>query len=218
MEQIELAVTSRELLGKKVRFLRRQGITPMHLFGHGIESVALECDATSLRRVLAEAGQTRLIRLTLNNEKEPRTVVVREVQREPLSGATLHVDFYEVIMSERVKMEIPVVFVGEAPALKLKENRLVHELNALAVECLPAKIPTIIEVDLSSLTELDQAVRVKDIELDKEVTVLNNPEQVVVRISLRPVEKVEEAVVVEEAAAVEAPEAASLAEEKSKEE
>ena len=119
-------------------------------------------------------------------------------------------------MSELIKMEIPVVLVGESPALKLKENMLVQELNALTVECLPAKIPTSIELDIASLTELEQAVKVKDIELDKEVTVLHNPEQVVVRISLRPVEKEEEAVVVEEAA-VEAPEADSLAEEGSKE-
>ncbi len=216
MDQIELEVASREILGKKVRFLRRQGVTPLHLFGHGIESMALQCENAELRRVLARAGRTRLIRLKLNNEKEPRTVVVREVQREPLTGETLHVDFYEVIMSERVKMEIPIVLIGEAPALKLKENRLVQELNALTVECLPAKIPTSIELDLSSLTELGQAVRVKDIELDNEVTVLNAPELVVVRISLRPVEKVEEKEVAE--AAIEAPEAASLREEEPKEE
>ncbi len=216
MEQIELEVTNREILGKKVRFLRRQGITPLHLFGHGIESMALQCENAGLRRVLAIAGRTRLIRLRLDNEKEPRTVVAREVQKEPLTGETLHVDFYEVIMSELIKMEIPVVLVGESPALKLKENMLVQELNALTVECLPAKIPTSIELDIASLTELEQAVKVKDIELDKEVTVLHNPEQVVVRISLRPVEKEEEAVVVEEAA-VEAPEADSLAEEGSKE-
>lgn len=220
MEQIELAVANRETLGKKVRFLRRQGVTPLHLFGHGIESMALQCANAELRRVLARAGRTRLIRLTLNNEKEPRTVLVREVQREPLTGETLHVDFYEVIMSERVKMEIPIILVGEAPALKLKENRLVQEMNVLTVECLPANIPTSIELDITSLAELDQAARVKDIALDKEVTVLNNPEQVLVRISLRPVERVEEKVVAEEA--IEAPEAteasavAPVAEEKSK--
>lgn len=216
MDQIELEVTNREILGKKARFLRRQGVTPVHLFGHGIESVALQCENVELKRVLARAGRTRLIRLKLDNEKEPRNVVVRGVQREPLTGETLHVDFYEVRMSEQIKMEVPIVLVGEAPALRSKENRLVQELNALTVECLPAKIPTSIELDISSLTEPEQAVRVKDIELDKEVTILNNPEQVMVRITLRPVEKVEEAVVVEEAA-VEAPEAASLPEEESKE-
>ena len=143
--------------------------------------------------------------------------MVHEVQIEPLTGETLHVDFYEVRMAEKVKVEVPVILVGEAPALKSKENMLVHELSTLTVECLPAKMPTSIELDLSSLTEPEQAVRVKDIELDKEVTVLNDPEQVVVKVILRPVEKIEEAVVVEEAA-VEAPEAVSLPEKEPEEE
>jgi len=212
MEQIELEAANREILGKKVRFLRRQGITPVHLFGHGIKSMALQCDTAQLHRVLAEAGQTRLISLKLDNEKRPRNVVVREVQVEPRTGESLHVDFYQVKMAEQVKVEVPVVLVGEAPALRLRENTLVQELSTLSVECLPAKIPDSVELDLTSLTEPDQAARVKDIELDEGVTVLNDPEVVVVRISTRHVEKVEEAVVAEEEVAGEAPE------EKSKEE
>ncbi len=220
MDQIELKVTNREILGKKVRFLRRQGITPVHLFGHGVESMSLQCGAAELHRVLAEAGQTRLISLKLDNEKEPRNVVVREVQTEPLTGETLHVDLYEVQMAEQVKVEVPVVVVGESPALKLKENMLVRELNALSIECLPANIPATVEVDISSLTESDQVVRVKDIKLDEGINVLNDPELVLVRISTRRVEEVEEAVAVEEVeekAEVEA-EAGEAPKEESKEE
>ena len=210
MDQIELEVTNREILGKKVRFLRRQGITPVHLFGHGIESVALQCDTVQLKRVLAEAGQTRLISLKLDSEKGPRTVMVREVQREPRTSESLHVDFYQVQMTEMVKVEIPVILVGEAPALKLKENMLVQDLHTLAVECLPANMPNSVEMDITSLTELGQTVRVKDIELGEGVNVLNDPEVLVVRISLRTVEKVEEPVVAEvEAAEVETPEGES---------
>jgi len=215
MEQIELETTNREILGKKVRFLRHQGITPLHLFGHGIESMALQCATANLRRVLAEAGKTGLIRLKLDNEKRPRNVMVREVQMEPLTGGLLHVDFYEVRMAEKVKVEVPIILVGEAPALKSKENMLVQELSTLTVECLPVKMPTSVELDLSSFTEQGQVVRVKDIEMDKEVTVLRDLEQVVARISSRPVEKVEDKEVAE--AAVEAPEVAPLPEEESKE-
>ena len=219
MDQIELQVTSREILGKKVRFLRRQGVIPVHLYGPGIESMALQCDTTELQRVLDEAGKTQLISLRINNEKRPRTVVVHEVQTEPRTGESLHVDFYQVKMAEAVKVEVPVVLVGEAPALKLKENMLVQELNTLSVECLPAKIPPSVELDLNSLTESEQAVRVKDIELDREVTVLNDPELVVVKISARrvEVEKVEEAVIAEEEE-IEVPEEAPVGEEEPKEE
>ncbi len=214
MEQIELKTTNRDILGKKVKVLRRQGITPMHLFGHGIESVALQCDTAHLRRVLAEAGRTGLISLKLENEKGPRNVMVREVQLEPVNGGLLHVDFYQVRMTEAIKVEVPVVLLGEAPVLKSKEHMLVQELSTLAVECLPAKTPAHVEVDLSSLAEPDQVVRVADIELDKEVTVLRDPELVVVRITLRPVEIVGE----KAEAAAEAPAATSSGEEAPKEE
>ena len=216
MEQIELKTTNREILGKKVRFLRRQGITPVHLFGHGIKSMSLQCDTAELHRVLAEAGQTQLISLKLDKEKRPRNVIVREVQIEPRKEELLHVDFYEVKMAEQVRVEVPVVLVGEAPALKLKENMLVHELNTLTIECLPANIPTSVEADIASLTESDQAVRVKDIELGEGVTVLNDPGVVVARISTRYVERVEEVVAVEEEK--EEVEAVAAPEEEAKEE
>lgn len=201
MDEIELTVTNREILGKKVKHLRRQGITPVHLFGHGIESLSLQCDTDEAERVLGQAGQTRLISLKLNKEKRPRTVVVREFDRDWRKGQLLHVDFYQVKMEEKIRLEVPVVLSGEAPALKSKANMLDHELGTLTVECLPAKIPASLEVDISSLTETEQTIRVKDVALDKDITVLNDPELVVVKISSRPVEKIEEEVVevVEEA-------------------
>ena len=207
MDKIELDVTNREILGKKVKHLRRQGITPVHLFGHGIESLALQCDTGEVERVLTQAGQTGLIGLKLDKEKKPRTVVVREFDRDWRRGKLLHVDFYQIKMEEKIKLEVPIVLVGEAPALKSKDNMLEHELGTLAVECFPAKIPASVEVDISSFTEPGQAIRVKDITLDKDVAVLNDPELVVVKISWRPVEKVEEEVVEEVEEAVEAEEA-----------
>ena len=207
MDKIGLEVTNREILGKKVRHLRRQGITPVHLFGHGIESLALQCDTGELEQVLAQAGQTGLIGLKLDKEKKPRTVVVREFDRDWRRGKLLHVDFYQIKMEEKIRLEVPLVLVGEAPALKSKDNMLEHELETLTVECLPAKIPASVGVDISSFTEPGQAIRIKDIALDKDVTVLNDPELVVVKISWRPVEKVEEEVVEVVEEAVEAEEA-----------
>ena len=206
MDKIELKVTKREILGKKGKHLRRQGITPVHLFGHGIESLALQCDTSELERVLGQAGQTKLISLKLAKQKKPRTAVVREFDRDWRRGGLIHVDFYQVKMEEKIKLEVPVALVGEAPALKSKDNILEHELQTLTIECLPAKIPTSLEVDISSLTEVDQAIRVNDVSLDKDITVLNNPELLVVKIGLRAVEKVEEKVV-EEVVAAEAAEA-----------
>lgn len=201
MDQIELKVDSRRILGKKVRSLRRQGITPVHLFSRDIESMALQCETTILRRVLAKAGKTGLISLKVDSEIKPRTVVVRKVQVEPRTSEILHVDFAQIRMEEEVKVEVPVVLSGESPALKAKENTLVRELNTLNISCLPASIPAGIELDITSLTDPDQAIRVKDIEPGGDITILNDPESVVVRISSRYVEKTEGPPVAKEAMA-----------------
>ena len=216
MKQIELRATSRGILGKKVRFLRRQGIIPLHLFGHSVESIALQCDEAQLKGVLAHAGKTRLISLKLDKGKKPRNVMVREVQRDRRTDGLLHVDLYQIKMTEKIRVEIPVVVVGEAPALKSKENMLLQELNSLTVECLPNEIPTSVKVDLSSLTEREQAIRVENVILGKEVTILNDPELVMVKIGSRPKEKVEE--VAEAVEAVEAPEETPSPDEESREE
>ena len=203
MEQIELQAANRNRRGKKVRFLRRQGITPVHLFGHDVESVALQCDTMQLKRVLTQAGKTKIISFILDKAKSPRNVMVRETQRDPLTGELFHVDFYQVRMTEKIKVEVPIVLVGEAPALQSKENMILQELSNLTIECLPDKIHASIEVDLNSLTKAEQAIHVRDITLDDGVAVLDDPNRMIVKISLRHVEKEEE--MAEEA--VEAPEA-----------
>ncbi|MBL7120075.1 MAG: 50S ribosomal protein L25 [Dehalococcoidia bacterium] len=214
MEQIELKVDARESLGKEVRFLRRQGIMPVHLFGHGIESMALQCDGAELRHVLAEAGKTRLINLKIGKARKPRNVVVREIQRNPRTSELLHVDFYQVRMEEEIKVDVPIVLVGEALALRSKTNMLVQELSTLAIECLPDKIPTSVEVDLSSLEESEGALHVRDLVLGGGITVLDDPDRIVAKISILPTEKLEE--VVKEV--VEAEEVPTPAEEESEEE
>jgi large subunit ribosomal protein L25 len=218
MDQIELRAATREVLGKKVRFLRRQGITPAHLFGHHIESMALQCDTGQLQHVVAQAGKTRLIGLRLDKARKSRNVVVREIQSDPLTGELLHVDFYEVSMAEKIKVEVPIFLVGEAPALKSKGSMLMQEMSKLTIGCLPDEIPPTIELDVSLLTEAKQTIQVKDITLGEGITVFDNPEDVVVKIGALAVEKVE--VVVEEVVeAAEAAKAAPLPEEgKAKEE
>lgn len=197
MEQIELHVSTRELMGKKSRFLRRQGITPVHLFGYDTEPMALQCETLQLKQVLKTAGKTKLVNLRVDKHRKPRNVVVREVQKNALSGELVHVDFFQVSMEERMKVEVPVVLVGEAPALKSKTNMMVRELAAVEIECLPDRIPESIQVDVSGLVDDDQSIQVKDLVLGEGVVALSNPEQVVVRIAPLKIEKVEKPVVAE---------------------
>ncbi|MDO8716823.1 MAG: 50S ribosomal protein L25 [Dehalococcoidales bacterium] len=211
MGQIELACKTREVLGKKVAALRRQGITPVHLFGHGIDSQTLECDSVQLHHVLAKSGSTRLIDLKIDKVKQPKKVLVREVQRNAIRGDLLHVDFYQVRMEEKVRLEIPIILVGEAPALKQKGNVLAHELTSLNIECFPDVIPNKIEVDLSVLTEADQAIHVKDIKVASGITIIDHPDQLIARISVPRVkeEEVVAAPVAEGEATAEAAEGAA---------
>jgi len=214
MDIIELETKRREALGKEVRFLRRQGVTPVNLFGHGLESISLQCDTSKLTKTLSKAGQTRLINLKIGGERKRHSVVIRGVQREPLRGGLLHVDFLEVSMTERVKMDVPLVITGEAPISKSKDYMITQELNTLAVECLPAAIPENLEVDISSLTEPEQVLRVKDIEVGEDVTVQDDDEVVVIRITHLQAAKIEEEAEAEE----EVTEAAEAGEEEPAEE
>jgi large subunit ribosomal protein L25 len=210
MEDLSLEAAKRTVLGKKNRFLRRQGITPAHIFGHNIRSQALQCDTIQLKQVIAHAGTTRLIRLRIGGEKQPKSVFVREIQRDAVGKQLLHVDFYQVKMGEKMAVEVPIVLVGEAPAMKGKGRMLAHGITSLDIECLPDKVPPQIEVDIGTLEELEQAIHVKDIILDPDITVNADPEQLVVKVSeaVVKVEEVEEVVAEEEVAAeaeVEAP-------------
>jgi large subunit ribosomal protein L25 len=209
MEKIEVKIDSREVLGKKVKQLRRQGITPVHVIGRGVESKSLQCDTLELKQVLQRAGHTHLVNLKIGKERKVHPALVREVQLNPITREILHVDFYQVQMAEKVKMEVPVLVIGESPLMKQKDTLLEHELTALTVECLPSDIPASIEVDITGLVKVGQPIRVSDLVLPAEVSVLNEPEQLVLKIDVMRGAAAEEAAADEEAAG--APAAAEAA-------
>ncbi len=210
MEDLRLKATHRKVLRKKTRFLRRQGITPAHLYGPNVKSLALQCHTDELANLITHAGKTRLVNLEVDGEKA-RSVFVREIQRDAITRELLHVDFYQVKRTQKIAVGIPIVLVGEAPALKFKGRMLVHGITSLSVECLPGNVPPQIEIDITQLEEVEQAVHVKDIALDPEITVHEDPEQLVVKISevavKEEVEEVPEVEEEEEAVAEEAAEA-----------
>ena len=211
MESQSLKATTREVLGKQTRFLRRQGVIPAHLFGHNLESLALQCNTAELQPVLARAGTTTLINLTVDKEKKPRKVLIREIQKDVFGRVILHVDFYQVNESEKIRASVPIVFRGESPALKAKGRFLMHPLTVLEIECLPDKLPHAIAVDLSDLKTEDQVIHVRDVILADGITLLTNPDQLIVKVG-------EEAkATAEEAAAEAAKEAAPAAEAKPEE-
>jgi len=189
MADSSLKVDKREVTGKKTRFLRRQGLTPVHVFGHGIESLPLQCQTDELMHTIARKGTTRLLDITVKGEKETRSVFIREIQRDMISGDLLHVDFYQVNKSEKIRLAVPIVLTGEAPVLKLKNNIIEQIMTELEVECLPGNLPPQIEVDLSGLVEINQAIHVRDLKLKDGVAVTAPPDQIVVKASAIAEEK-----------------------------
>lgn len=187
-ENIEVSVDHRKTTGKKVRFLRRKGIVPLHLYGKNLDSLTLQGNAVDLNKVISEAGTTRLVSLKIGDSQNPRNVMVREVQKDPIRGDLLHIDFYEVNMAEEIKVEVPVTVVGESPALRNRDNMLYQTMDSLEIQCLPDKVPDQIEVDISSIQEVDQAIHVKDINIPG-ITILNDPELPIVKVGLRPAEE-----------------------------
>jgi len=156
--------------------------------------------------MIARAQATRLINLEIEGEKQPRSIVIREIQRAEPGGQLLHIDFYQVSKTEKITIDAPIVLVGNAPALKEKGRLLTLGVTSLSIECLPTKLPSQIDVDLSSLEELEQAIRIRDLVLSPDITVVTDPDQLVVKVSQTAVERVEEAVTeAEEAEAEEEP-------------
>jgi len=188
MDALELKATKRHIEGKKVQELRRQGITPAHLFGPNIDSATIQVETAALRNVLAEAGHTKLVSLHIGHEKNPRTVMVREVQINSIKGDLLHVDFYQVSLTEAIKVDVPITLIGESAAAKAKGNTLVQELNAMTIQCLPANIPSSIEVDITPLATPTDMIRVRDIPVIKDVAFLNDPGVVIARIAIEKIE------------------------------
>ena len=190
MESLSLQAEPRNVKGKKVKELRRLGLTPIHVYGRGIEPAALQADAVTLRKIVAQAGSN--IPVTVEEERGSRFAFIREVQRHPLTEDILHVDFLQVPLTETIRSEVPVYLIGESPAVRLMDGVLNQALYSLQVESLPLDVPQFVEVDVSSLDDFERSIHVSDVRLGDKVTVLNDPGELVARVNA-PHAAVEEA-------------------------
>ena len=216
MADIELSVKPRRVLGKKVAALRRQGVTPANVYGRNLESKAVEVETVVLTHLLRSAGRNVIIDLHIEGERSPRPVMLRAVQREPATSRLLHVDFYQVSLTQKMRTEVPLILVGEAPAVAEFGGILLQSLDSITVEALPGDIPAHVEVDVSTLARIDDAVHVRELPIDPtKVYVMTDAEQVVAKVAAPRLVAAEEA---EEAAAEAAAEAVAAAGEETKEE
>jgi large subunit ribosomal protein L25 len=209
MAGVQLAVDQRTVMGKRLRGLRRQGILPAHLYGHGVDSLALQAPAATIINLLRTAGRNDIIDLRIAGEGETRPVMLRGVQRDPVNDALVHIDFFQISLTERLHADVPLNIIGEAPAVHVYGGILLQSLDRVTVEALPTEIPPHFEVDISGLTELDMAIHVRDITIPENVQLVSDPDMVIVKVATPKLAAEEEEVA---APAVEGEEAAPGAE------
>ncbi len=218
MADQRLEVDPRDVTGKKVRSLRRRGIIPAHLYGRSTDSLALQAPAPKISTLLRTAGANAIINLQINGEAQPRPVVLRGVQRHPVTDELIHVDFFQISLTEKLRADVPLTIIGEAPAVQIFSGVLLQSLDHISIEALPTEIPSHIDVDVSGLDSLDAAIHVRDIVIPEGAELLTEPELVVAKVEPPRLATAEEeaATAAAEAAAVEAAagEAAPAGEEK----
>ena len=183
MNQKELSVAPRSVLGKRVRALRRGGLTPANVYGHRVESRALQVETVTLVRTLRALERNAILSLRIEGEKSPRPVMVRDIKRNPVSDKILHVDFYQVSLTEKMRADVPLVLTGKAPAVDDFGGILFQSLESITVEALPADMPPHVEVDISVLTGIDSSLHVKDLVLDAKLHLLTDPEVVIAKVA-----------------------------------
>lgn len=195
MEEVVLNARPRTLVGKQVKALRRQGKVPATVYGPGREPMNVELDARELARMIPYiAGEAQLISLRMGGNGQTIPVLAREVQRHPIRGDILHVDFYAVAMDRPIRTEAPLHLVGESQPVERGEGVLIHSLTHVEIECLPRDLVPAIEVDISRLAQIDDALYVKDLLAPPGITILADPDELVVRVSpVAPEEVIEEA-------------------------
>ena len=183
MDSLTLEAEPRVVTGRKVAGLRRMGITPIHLYGKGIESSSLQADSPSLQKVVVRAGGSVPVTLTVKGSTGSHLAFIREVQRHPMTEAILHVDFYQVSLAETMRAQVPIYLVGEAPAVRLHEGVVMQALHSLEVECLPLDVPQSVEVDISGLEDFEMAVHVYDVSFADSVTIITDSSDLIARVN-----------------------------------
>ena len=180
MAEFELAAEVRTVRGKKVRRLRRQGYVPGILYGPATEPVSVQFPYRAVEVTLMNAGGTNLIDIVVDGKAYPS--LAREVQRDVVRGDILHVDFLAVDETQRIRVEVPVVMEGNSPVIAAREGILITGRSSLTLEVFPGDIRNRIVIDLSDLTELGSEVLVRDLEFGENVTVHNDPNEMIAKI------------------------------------
>jgi len=190
MDKITLKAEKRNVFGRKVKKIRKDGRIPANIYGKKVKSQPIQVSSLEFKKAYKETGETGLLEINIGSDKKP--VLVHHVQLDPVSDTILHVDFLQVNLKEKVTAAIPIELVNESPAEKQGLGTVVQYMNETEVEALPTDLPEKFEIDASTLTEVDQTVYLKDLKFDKEkIEIKEDPEKIVVKVEAVKEEKEE---------------------------
>lgn len=180
MEKINLKVTLRG--EENLKQEREKGMIPAVLYGQKKENKSLWLEELAFGKVFEKAGENTVVVLDLEGGAKDN-VLICDYQIDPLSGKFRHVDFLRINMKEDVETNVPLVFVGEAPAVKEKGGILIKVLDEVEVKCLPGNIPQEFEVDLTKLVNFEDVIAISDLAIPEGVEILDDPETVIASVS-----------------------------------
>ena len=178
--KIELNAQNRTLVGSGLNKLRKDGYIPAVLYGKDQESISLQVPVKDFSKALKEAGESTLVYVNVDGQSYP--TIIHDVAREPVKDSILHADFYKVKLDEKIKTKVPVVFVGEAPAVKDLAGIFVRNVNELEVEAFPQDLPHEISIDISSLQNFGDQILVRNIDLGTNVKIEADAETIVATV------------------------------------
>ena len=208
---LEIAVNAREVHGKQNKRLRTTGVVPGVLFGKKIGSIPVQVDAKALEVLYHQAGRTGVVKVSVDGG-QPTSAIIKSLQRNPLTRRALHVDLFAVDLTQEMLADIPLVFTGTSHAVEMEGAILFTSLDHLKVRGLPGDLPHETDVDLAPLVDLESTIHVRDLVVDAKVTVVNDPDDLVAKVTPPREEEVIEPVVVEGEEGAEAAEGAEGAE------
>lgn len=181
MAKYTLTAQPRDITGRKVKKLRKDGLLPASIYGKDVKSQSVQVNQKEFIKLEKQVGETGLVYLDLGGEDRP--VLISQVQFHPISGLPLHADFHQVNLKEAITANVPVELVGEPSAVAEVKGILIQPLAEIEVEALPTDLPEKFEIEVSGLAEVDQSVLVKDLKVDSKVKVLSDPDQIIAKIS-----------------------------------
>ncbi len=191
-----LAAEHREVTGKKVAHLRTAGRLPAVVYGHGVESASISVDAHDFEQLRRHSGPNALVDLSVDGKKA-RPVLVSSVQVHPVHRRPLHVDLFLVRMTEELTVDVPLVAVGESPAVSVQGGTLLHPIESVRIRALPDHLPQSIEYSIESLTDFETNLHVSDLTIPADVTLLTDADEVIAKVQAPRVEEVAEPVAAE---------------------